>query len=236
MDKYHFYLDGESSLDYGIYLQNPLSFSKPSRRYSTITIPGRNGTLHIDENTFEDVTCQAKCFVLQTGAENAVGDATEWLMSGGIRRLETPEDPDVFRMCRVTEGYDTDVRLNILGVFDAVITCQPERWLKSGEDELEIESGATLFNLWRESKPLIIAICSGAGDITLNDRTVSIAEYTGEIWIDCDIQNAYSDTENKNNLITVSNGEFPVLESGENVITFSGGVTAVKIIPRWWTL
>ena len=236
MDNYYFTLDGESSLDHGIRLQAPLSFSKPSRKYETISIPGRNGSLHIAEQEFEDVTCTARCFVLSGGAESAVGAAADWLMAGGLRRLETPEDPDVFRVCRIVEGYETDVRANTLGVFDVEITCQPERWRKSGEDEITVENGQILTNSWRESKPLIKATLAGSGQISINGSSVSFLSHTGEIWVDCTTQNAYFDTENKNNLISVTNGVFPVLKPGENTIAFSGAVSNVRIIPRWWTL
>ena len=56
-----------------------------------------------------------------------------------------------------------------------------------------------------------------------------------ELTIDCDSQNAYSGTINKNSTIKVSGG-FPVMEVGETTITYSGGITAAQITPRWWTV
>ena len=30
--------------------------------------------------------------------------------------------------------------------------------------------------------------------------------------------------------------KFPILKNGDNSISFSGGVTEIQIIPRWWEL
>ena len=59
----------------------------------------------------------------------------------------------------------------------------------------------------------------------------NIEEY---VMLDCDTQNAYKGTENKNN--TISAATFPKLEHGENQIGWSGGITGIEITPRWWTL
>jgi phage-related protein len=52
--------------------------------------------------------------------------------------------------------------------------------------------------------------------------------------LDCDLQNAYNGNGNRNMYIDAP--EFPVLKNGENKISFSGGITKIQIIPRWWEL
>lgn len=46
--------------------------------------------------------------------------------------------------------------------------------------------------------------------------------------------NFYKDAEPKND--TVSGDGFPLLYPGENTISYSGGITAVTVIPRWCCL
>ena len=36
--------------------------------------------------------------------------------------------------------------------------------------------------------------------------------------------------------VVLKNREFPKLVPGSNTISFSGGITSVEIIPRWWTI
>lgn len=98
-----------------------------------------------------------------------------------------------------------------------------------------MQSGQKLFNPWLPALPLIHVSGTGEGDLAIGGSTIGITGMTGSITIDSDTQNAYDGTLNLNNNIIVSGG-FPVLESGETLVSFSGGITAVEIIPRWWTL
>ena len=54
--------------------------------------------------------------------------------------------------------------------------------------------------------------------------------------IDSELQDAYHGTSNWNKNITLNDRRFPKLKAGENLISFSGGITSVEVIPRWWTL
>ena len=59
-----------------------------------------------------------------------------------------------------------------------------------------------------------------------------------DITLDCEDMDAYRVADgllvNCNGLIYAP--EFPVLQPGENVVSWSGGIDHVEIIPRWWTL
>ena len=69
--------------------------------------------------------------------------------------------------------------------------------------------------------------------MTIGDTTVRFSEISDFVVLDCDLQDAYKNLENKNSTMT---GSFPGLAPGENIVTFSGGITKIEIIPRWWTL
>ena len=47
--------DGENSLDYGIYITGEGVYDAPGRAVEMVTIPGRNGTLAIDQGRFENI-------------------------------------------------------------------------------------------------------------------------------------------------------------------------------------
>ena len=82
-----------------------------------------------------------------------------------------------------------------------------------------------------DAKPLIEV--SGTGTITINDSVLTLDTNTGITTIDCDMQDAYEGTINRNGNLTVVNG-FPVLNSGENEVSVSG--CTINLIPRWWRL
>ena len=81
------------------------------------------------------------------------------------------------------------------------------------------------------SKPLIEV--SGTGTITINDSILQLSQNTSITYIDCDLQDAYEGTINRNPNLTITNG-FPILKSGNNSVSVSG--CTINLIPRWWKL
>ena len=59
-------------------------------------------------------------------------------------------------------------------------------------------------------------------------------DITDYLNIDCDTMNVYRlPSENKNSLMT---GGFPTLKTGDNLVSFMGGISTVTITPRFWTI
>ena len=81
------------------------------------------------------------------------------------------------------------------------------------------------------AKPLITLSGSGSGTLTIGSRTLTIANCDG-IVLDCEEQNA-SGVTNANAQVS---GKYPEMKAGENEISFTGGITEVKIIPRWYVI
>lgn len=232
-----FWLDGESAGAAGLRLQEPIRFSAPRPRYETAEIPGRSGLLQRFEGVFDNVTGTARCFALERGrVETALAAVNRWCFAAfGYRRLETEDEPEIYRLAVVTSGAETELRMRTLAPFTLTFDCKPQRYLKSGERAAALTaSGARLANPGMESRPLITVYGAGAGTLTAGGRTVQLKSLDGWLTLDCDLQNAYKGTQNKNN--TIFAPEFPVLPPGESAVTWTGGVTRVEIIPRWWVL
>ena len=83
------------------------------------------------------------------------------------------------------------------------------------------------------SAPLIKVIGNGSGTVTIGEKTISLSGISGYVFLDSDIQDAYKGLENKNASMT---GDFLKIESGLQVVSFTGGITGLEITPRWWTL
>ena len=52
--------------------------------------------------------------------------------------------------------------------------------------------------------------------------------------LNCETHNAYNASGFCNE--TILSDDFPELPEGKTQITWTGGITAVEVIPRWWTL
>ena len=230
-------IDGKNLRAFGIYVSGEKTFGAPEWDYEATAVPGRNGDLLVSQNRLKNITVEYPAFIRQNFAANAQA-ARAYLLGAGAkyRRMEDNYHPDSYRLGVFAGPIDFDMRfLNLSGETSLIFNCKPQRFLKSGEHPMGMQSGQKLFNPWFPALPLIHVSGTGEGDLAIGGSTIGITGMTGSITIDSDTQNAYDGTLNLNNNIIVSGG-FPVLESGETLVSFSGGITAVEIIPRWWTL
>lgn len=235
MVKNYFEFAGRRSTDYGLVIEAYPDYIAGERIIEKKEIPGRNGALVFDTGAYSNATVSYEVWCKGDYAD--LREIVRWLMQpNGYQRLSDNYDDEVYRMALCSNPIQFDVMMKRYGRATIEFDCQPQRFLTEGEAGISVSNGAVVFNPGMPSLPLITVSGSGAGRITVGNYVVAISEIpsTG-LMIDCDLQDAYSGTENKNSLITLSDG-FPVLKSGENEIGYSGGVTSLKMIPRWWML
>lgn len=231
---------GKQSKDYGLFISGSGTYNAPERDVTAVSVPGRNGDLILDNGRWYNISVSYPAFIVRNFNENAE-TIRAWIAGAiGYQQLEDDYHPDFYRLARYSGNIDWDMAaLNIAGQTTLTFDCKPQRFLKLGETPIKIESATTLTNNWQTSLPLITIWGEGAAGITINGETVQISNIPTNIVLDCDLQNAYSVSglQNLNNLITLPpSGNFLSLIHGDNEISFSGGVTRIEIIPRWWTL
>ena len=236
-----FYLDGIDARSAGIQLQAPIEFSEAVPVVEAQTIPGRNGDLIWETGSYENRSGSASCFCLQKDVEKAVSSAGRFLMGKkGYRRLETSDDPDHYWMARVENSPQIDMRLRTLAPFEIGFDCKPQRFVKAGENSVVFTEGVSLFNPYGQvALPLIFLNGSiGAGSsgwFKIGDCKVDIWWLDNDgLYLDSDTQNAYN--KNGNHNLNINAPNFPVLNNGENQISWSSNISSVEIIPRWWEL
>lgn len=235
MVRHSFSLDGVNCEVYGIVCSGHNTYNAPERDIESIDIPGRNGALTIDNGRWKNIKVIYPASIVR-GFQQAAQSARAWLCAAsGYRRLEDDYNPDTYRMARFVAGLNFEMTpANDCGEVDITFDCMPQRWLKSGETAVSVASGEfvnnpTLF----DALPIITVTGSGEGVLVINGQTVDIDEIDGSITLDCEAQRAYSGAEARDGDVT---GAYPVLKPGANSVQYSGGITAVEIVPRWWTL
>lgn len=226
--------DGVESSTYGLYITGSGTFNAPERDIEEVAIPGRNGTLTRDNKRFKNIPVTYPCFIKSDFLKNANGLRAWLLKAVGYRRLEDTYHAEYYRMARFKGPINFDVRaLNKSGEVSLTFDCMPQRFLKSGEVDIEVKESMTVVNpTMYESAPLIRVYGTG-GILTINDTTINISEIDEYVDLDCDIQDAYKGSVNKNDTVSQV---FPTLHSGANNIAFSDGITSVIVRPRWWTV
>lgn len=231
----YFIFDNTPSSGFNTYIAKSNMFDAPARAVESVKVPGRNGALTIDLGRYENFSGSVEAYIPSDMATNIDG-LRNWLLSKhGYCRYEESLRPDEFRLARYSGPFEVDNSDRVGAAFALQFDCMPQRYLKSGESQVELTEDGTVTNpTLHEAKPLIRVY--GTGELVVGTTTISISNNPGYIDIDCEMMDAYYGVINCNSYITLSNGEFPVLHSGENGITLGSGITSVIITPRWWTL
>lgn len=172
-----FTYDGESSLDYGVYLTGEGVFNAPERAVEMIEIPGRNGTYALDQGRFKNITVTYKAGMVdysESDFADKMSDLRNWLCSKvGYCRLEDDYNPNEYRMAVYMSGIQVDHEDLQTGEFEITFDCKPQRWLSSGETAVSVANNGTITNPTRfASSPLIQAW--GYGEIDVGDYPLTI--------------------------------------------------------------
>ena len=223
---------GISLSDYGCFYDGSQMWRKPQRLFDMYSVAGKNGDLAIDQQKYSNITRPFECYINEDFDMN-YNSLIDMLHSvQGYQRFECSEEPDVYMMALFSSEIQPDMwQFNKRGTFTLEFDFKPQKWLKSGETAISVDSSISLVNPTHQTALPLIEV-SGTGSITINDSVLTLAQNTSTTVIDCEIQDAYEGTINRNNDLTIVNG-FPVL-GDVNDITVNG--CTIKIYPRWWRL
>ena len=206
-------------------------FITPEKDVIFFEVPGKNGDLTISNNRFKNKSVPINCFIRENFKQN-YSDLVNFLYSQeGYQRLETSKEPDIYMMAAFVSAIEPDTGAFLkYGNFTLNFNLKPQKWLKSGETGISISSSDTVNNPTLFNALPLIEV-TGTGTITINDSILELAQNTSTVYIDCEIQDAYEGTINRNSDLTITNG-FPVLKPGNNNVVVED--CSINLIPRWW--
>ncbi len=226
-----FSFNGISSNEFHMLVSGYGSYDTPQRDVKTLSVPGRNGDLTLDNGRYENVDVTYKAIIYKGLNENYKAFNSYMSKQHGYQRLEDTFHKDEFRLAVFKGGLKPKLKGYGAASLELTFNCKPQRFLKSGEEPIDISGSGTIFNPTSfDAKPLIKAY--GSGTLSINGRELTITDVDSDdyIIIDSEMMNAYKGNVNLNSKIT---GEFPYLEEGDNEITFAGDLT---IEPRWYVI
>lgn len=208
----------------------------PERDQEYISVPGRNGDIINDNGRYKNITVSYKAYIIDEYNLNMRGLRNALISKRGYQRLEDTVNPEEFRLGEAIPFDITEVGVLRAGKFTMQFNCKPQRYLKVGEQTIEITANTTIYSEYQETAlPLIRAY--GTGSFSIGGVAVQITSASSYTDIDCELMECYKDTlaTNCNGNVVLTNGKFPSLKSGANAITLSG-ITKLEIQPRWWIL
>lgn len=232
----YFTFDGVSSRDYGVFISGTDVFNAAPRSIQTVAVPGRSGTLTIDNRRFENIEMVYPAFIYDTFRANVQGLRNFLMSAAGYRRLEDTYNPEQYMMARYVSGLSVEsTERRKEGQFNLTFDRMPQRFLKSGETAQTFTADGSITNsTLYDARPLIRVY--GTGSLGIGTETITITTNPGYIDIDSEMMDTFYGAVNCNSYITLSSGEFPVLAPGYNGIDLGSGITRVDITPRWWVL
>lgn len=239
--------NGVSSKELGLVVQASPSQDFPERDVSITHVPGRNGDVIIDNNSYKNVTRTyniASAFREGTSFASNAQAILQWLQSSsGYARLEDTYDPDVYRMAMFhasgsfTNYYEKATAISIS------FECKPQRYLKVGEEE-QVFSSSDFYienpTIYTSLPTITISGLPKAGEDTTDLTDVvmmTVYEVHGEnesvtssitfnrvddldIIIDSEKQRAYNEEEELNDKIGLNGKKFPMFAKDLTHISF----------------
>lgn len=135
--------DGIDAKDHGILISGEGTFDAPARVYEMVEVPGRNGAVAIDQGRYENIEITYPAGVWgedpQTFREKLAAYRSELGARIGYKRLEDTYHPDEFRLGIFRSAVEVEPSgYNTAGKFEVVFDCKPQRFLKSGEDQIDL--------------------------------------------------------------------------------------------------
>ena len=234
-------INGTDLSAFGIVPSGEGLYNVAERDQEIFSVDGRNGDLIIDKGRYRNVLVKYPVSIARDFQANAAALRHFLGSLRGYVRIEDEYHPYAFRIGCLVGSIDFAVgHLHRFGEATLTFNCKPQRFLIAGEIPYEFQNPSRISNHTNEiALPLITVYGNGAGEVSVGGVTVSILSLEDQITLDCENQNAYRQVgdappENKNGEIFAP--VFPSLNPGNNNVSWTGGITSVEIIPRWWTL
>lgn len=245
--KHSFTFNGIVSSDLKITVQKLPPRPIPNQRMTSYTIPGRSGTLHTTDGSYESFVMAIECVVTDSSkildiciAYQGSGKLTHDGMAGYYYNATVLNTSDIARMS------------SRWGIFQIQFECQPFRYHESNNMILmDTPGGGDLF--WHfgsvDTQPVLKVFGSGnlsftitrllnAGGSSLATTTYSVQNVSSYVFIDSNSMIVYKTTASKLSDFSSSDGMFPTLSHFGNSFVWAtpGGISKIEVTPNWRSL
>lgn len=201
--------------------------------YEEISIEGRNGTVTINKGTFPNIE---KSFILTTinldqDINLMIEKVKKWLFDIKDNKLLYSIENKYNIVKKVIIEEDIKTTFEEFGDFKVKFICEPFYYNLLEKNIIVTQKQTTIYNSGDfTSSPKIIIYGTGDLQITINDTTVQINNVDERVLLDSKLFLCL-DKDNNNKSIDMI-GNFPLLDKGENIITWIGSITKLDIEPR----
>lgn len=201
----------------------------PARNGEAISIPGRNGRLYQDDGSYDQI--------LITLSVIAVGDNFDaigaWLTGSGD--LIFGDDATKKYKATITKSMSITNRNPRLSGRQFTITfdCYPLKYLAAAETPTTLTDTGSVTNSGTiYSEPRITITGTGDYLLTVNGYLIEGLDIVETAIVDCELMEVFKSDGLTSYNASFSIDEFPTLDPGLNVVSWTGSITSVVIDPR----
>ena len=223
-----FTFKGVDSREMGVIVTAMPETVRAERRIESITVAGRNGSLHTDEGVYESYDRTMECALIKRAR---LDEITAWLVGSGEMTFST--EPDKVYRVTIANKISIAQMMRVFQKFQVVMDTQPFKYsVNAAGDVLELTAPTTIRNSGTVySEPLITVYGSGDITLTINGADFPLYGVQESITIDSEMMEVFKGSANQNG--KYGGVEFPKFEVGKNEISWTGNVSKIKIQPRW---
>lgn len=200
-----------------------------NKNINVINRVGADGDLYEDLGGRKDIIIPVECNFVADNPKTIFRRVKHWLNNIEDNKLIFTDDPGWFYKVVNVEIGQMEVKFKRKGEFTINFTCRGWQYSLDGDEFLEIENNTMLYNEYDLAKPLLYLEGNGEITVTINNNSFSVM-LRDFLYIDSELEIAYRE---KTDCLNIDDGDYPVLEYGENNISFNGNVSKIEIKPRW---
>jgi len=214
-----------------------LTFTAPARDIELVEVQGRDGDILIDNGRYRSVNHAIPCRLVLPQGENLEMATTrihDWLSTDtNYHDFVWSGDPDFTYKALVYEEYETQRVLHRYGRTVLKFRFHPIKYLTSSLEERPISNEEIIYNPYQiAAKPLIKLIGTGDMSIHIGDQKLDLRSVDRGINIDSETQTVTSFDGQRTEFDKMFSYPFPVLQRGDNSITFGENVEAMHVTAR----
>lgn len=223
-----FTFNGIDSREMGVIVTAMAETVRAERRIESITVAGRNGSLHTGEGVYESYDRTMECALIKRAR---LDEITAWLVGSGEMTFST--EPDKVYRVTIANKISIAQMMRVFQKFQVILDTQPFKYsVNAAGDALELTAPTTIRNSGTVySEPLITVYGSGDITLTINGADFPLYGVQESITIDSEMMEVFKGNTNQNG--KYGGAEFPRFEVGKNEIRWTGNVSKIKIQPRW---
>lgn len=229
--------NGVTASSKGIVVYNLPPIQTPQKRNEEHIIPYRNGVLHVQDGTYDELIKQVQIYLPyeQTNGVTPLNTIKAWLSGQGT--VIFSDEPTRFYRAHIINEIDYQSWVDDFADRTATITfsCSPFAYHTGVEDIMVNTSGRVITNVGTfDALPKLAITGSGDVSIMIGQSIFELAGLAGTVTVDSEEQECYSVSgyvrTPRNSMMT---GEFPTIAPGQTSVVWTGTVTSIVITPRW---